>query len=175
MQADSQLVNRVRQGDTDAYETLVLRYQRAAMMIASRVLRDRHRAEDVVQESFVKAFERLDSLRDGAKFGFWLMRITRRRALRVSEKEKRVLTAELTVEPEVEPAPPGLDGQDELIGLLERLPVHEHLVITLHYLDGHPVAEIAEMTGRPVGTVTKQLSRAMGRLRGWCRRQEQLQ
>jgi RNA polymerase sigma-70 factor, ECF subfamily len=174
MQTDAQLVRRVKQGNTDAYETLVLRYQRAATMIAMRVLRDHHRAEDVAQEAFVKAFERLDSLHDEAKFSLWLMQIVKRRALREVRREQRVAVSELAEDPTAEPARSVLDGHEELTRLLAHLPIHEHLVVTLHHLDGRPVAEIAETTGRPVGTVTKQLSRAMRRLQDLCRRQEQM-
>ena len=56
--------------------------------------------------------------------------------------------------------------------LVNRLPLHERLVFTLRYLDGHRPSDIAAMTGRPLDTVKKQLSRAMGRLRRWARHVE---
>ena len=52
-----------------------------------------------------------------------------------------------------------------LLAALARLPEHERLVVALRYLEGHSVAEIGQVLGRPVGTVTKQLSRAIQRLR----------
>ena len=54
---------------------------------------------------------------------------------------------------------------EELIVAVGRLPEQEQTVVVFHYLDGHPVKVVAEMTGRPVGTVTKQLSRGAARLR----------
>ena len=54
---------------------------------------------------------------------------------------------------------------DVLLRLVSRLPDRERVLVGLRYFDGHSMAEIAEIAGRPVGTVTKQLSRAIARLR----------
>jgi RNA polymerase sigma-70 factor (ECF subfamily) len=172
VQSDSVLVGRVKQGDVPAYEQLVVRYQRVAMVAALRVLKDRQQAEDVVQESFVVAYQHFASLRNGSKFGPWLMHITKRQAVRAARKRRPVVSigpmTEL-VAPQLEPT---LDGYESLIELLNRLPAHERVVVTLHHLEGQTASEIADMTGRPAGTVTKQLSRAMQRLRRWACRQE---
>ncbi|MGO8751217.1 MAG: RNA polymerase sigma factor [Thermoguttaceae bacterium] len=135
-----------------------------------RVVKDRQQAEDVVQESLILAYQHLASLRNGSMFGPWLTRITQRQAVRAGRKRRPVVT----IGPMTEPVAPQLeripDRYESLIELLNRLPTHERVVSTLHYLDGHAPSEIAEMTGRPIGTVTKQLSRAIQRLRRWARR-----
>ncbi|MBN1908717.1 MAG: sigma-70 family RNA polymerase sigma factor [Pirellulales bacterium] len=173
MQSDSALVNQVREGQTAAYAELVARYERTARVAAQRVLGDWHAAEDAAQEGFVTAYCRLGSLRDGTKFGPWLLQIVRREALRAAKKRPTGMPIESTAEPadprDVGPTP---DDDVVLVELIERLPVHERLVVSLHWLDGHRTAEIAEITGRSVGTITKQLSRAMARLRRWARREE---
>ena len=56
---------------------------------------------------------------------------------------------------------------EHLLNLVARLPDHERLLIGQRYFDGHSMAEIAAITARPIGTVTKQLSRAIARLRSW--------
>ncbi|MHC4405965.1 MAG: RNA polymerase sigma factor [Planctomycetota bacterium] len=168
MQPDSVLVDRVRRGETSAYEQLVVRYRRAAMLVALQVLPDHHSAEDVVQDSFVTAFEQLDSLRDGSRFAAWLTRIVRRRAFRAARERRPTMPVDSISQPTTLPADSERDGCEKLIEWINRLPKHERLVVTLHHLDGHPVGEIARITGRPVGTVTKQLSRAMHRLRRWA-------
>ncbi len=56
---------------------------------------------------------------------------------------------------------------EDLVKSVGRLPEHEQEVVIFHYIDAYSVAEVAELTGRPVGTVTKQLSRAISRLREW--------
>jgi len=58
-------------------------------------------------------------------------------------------------------------GRDELVDAIGRLPEHERIVVVFHYLDGYSATEVAAMTGRPVGTVTKQISRGLDRLRQW--------
>jgi RNA polymerase sigma-70 factor (ECF subfamily) len=164
VQPDSVLVGLVKNGDTGAYEHLVVRYRRAAMLVALRFLRDYHASEDAVQDSFVIAFRRLGLLRDGSKFGPWLMRIVRRQALQAARKRRAAVSVE-SVELPAPPADPEPDECEQMVELLNRLPVHERLVIVLRYLEGHSTTEIAEIAGRPVGTVTKQLSRALRRLR----------
>ena len=57
------------------------------------------------------------------------------------------------------------DERERLLRCVQSLPAHERLAVSLRYFEGHGVHEIARMTGRPVGTVTKQLSRAIERLR----------
>lgn len=165
MQPDSELVQHVRDGETSVYEELVMRYRRAAMAAALRVLRDHHAAEDVVQESFVVAYQRLDSLRDGSKFGAWLIRIVGRQAVRALRKHPVEASVDSLTEIAVTTSKPEVDGCQRLLKLIDRLPVHERLVVTLRHLDGHSTGEIAEITGCPTGTVTKQLSRAIRRLR----------
>ncbi|MEZ6138170.1 MAG: sigma-70 family RNA polymerase sigma factor [Pirellulaceae bacterium] len=55
----------------------------------------------------------------------------------------------------------------ELLEFVERLPEQERVVIGLRHFDGHSIQDISQITGRPIGTVSKQLSRAHERLRGW--------
>lgn len=102
------------------------------------------------------------------KFGPWFLRIARRQALwhrRRRQTHNRHL-APLLADPTERPAT-SADLPDDLSALIARLPEQECVVISLRHLDDLPVAEIARITGRPVGTVTKQLSRAYARMRPW--------
>jgi RNA polymerase sigma-70 factor (ECF subfamily) len=96
VQSDAALVDCVKQGNTAAYEQLVSRYQRVALVAALRVVKDRQQAEDVVQDSLVLAYRRLDSLRDGSRFGAWLLRITTREAVRVAKNRRVAVSVEQT-------------------------------------------------------------------------------
>lgn len=165
MQPDSLLVQLVRDGQVSVYEDLVVRYGRAGMLTALRILRNHHAAEDVVQESFLIAYQRLDTLRDRSRFGGWFTQIVRRQALRRLKKDPREGTLEAIAEAPDARGRPESDGCERLMEMVNRLPVRDRLLVTLRYLNGHSTGEIAEITGRPVGTVTKQLSRAVGRLR----------
>lgn len=168
MQSDAEIVRQVRDGNRQAYGVLIERYQRLVQATAMRFTGDRHAAEDVSQETFIFGLTQLGSLRTPAKFGGWLLAITRRTAAR--SKTRRLRAPVSIGDPDALPAGDGeaLSAQSqELMELMDRLPQHEQAVVALRYLNGHSVQEIADMTGRPVGTITKQLSRACQRLRGW--------
>jgi RNA polymerase sigma-70 factor (ECF subfamily) len=172
VQQDSELVRLAGEGRRDAYGELARRYERLALVVAIGILNDRHLAEDVVQDALVSAYRRLDSLRDGSKFGPWLMQIARREAFRLAKRRKKAESLaggqELFEERSSNEA---LNGHDRAIRWINRLPPQERVVFSLHHLDGRAAREIAELTGRPIGTVTKQLSRAMQRLRCWAARE----
>ncbi|MGB7158499.1 MAG: sigma-70 family RNA polymerase sigma factor [Tepidisphaeraceae bacterium] len=169
VQTDSQIVDRVQRGDVQAYRALVERYERAAAAAVLSILRDAHGAQDVVQDVFVLCFKRLSSLRDGSRFGPWLLRVASREAVHASRRDRRmrIASADATEAGTSEEPPPLFDDERErLLDCVRRLPAHERVVVSLRYFEGRPVHEIASITGRPVGTVTKQLTRAIERLRG---------
>jgi RNA polymerase sigma-70 factor, ECF subfamily len=167
VESDSQLVDRIDAGEPRAFAVLVARYERLAMGAALRVVRDTHLAEDVVQDAFVAAFGSLRLLRSRSQFGPWLMAIVRRQAARALRRHLRApVSATMNgCEPELGASSSWIPNDNGLLDLIERLPTQEHVVIGLRHFQGHSVQEIAEITGRPIGTVTKQLSRAYERLR----------
>ncbi len=73
--SDAELVARVQRGDVEAFGPLAERYEKTLLAAAVVQLRDIHTAEDVVQAAMLRAFQRLGTLRDGSKFGPWLMQI----------------------------------------------------------------------------------------------------
>ena len=167
MLSDAELVRAVLEGERSAYATLVRRYERAAMATATAVLGDRHAAEDAAQEAFLAAYRKLGRLRKAALFGPWLLKIARREALRIASKRRPVQSPD-----GLDCANPASDGQldadsQQLLAAVMRLPTHERTVVMLRYFEDCDVAGIASATSRPVGTVTKQLSRARARLREW--------
>ncbi len=165
MRSDAELVNAVLAGERESFATLVSRYERAVLAETLAVLRDYHRAQDVAQEAFVAAFERLAGLREPRAFGSWLLQIARRRALDAAQRQSG-RQAHVAAERSV-PANNGLldEASRHLLTALGRLPEHERIVIVLNYFESKKVGEIAQITHRPVGTVTVQLSRARARLR----------
>ena len=94
------------------------------------------------------------------------VQVAGRQAVRTARIARRAPLKLSSIEP---PAPDEIRVLDDeatlLLDRIRRLPAHERLVITLRYFEGHDVQHIAQITGRPVGTVTKQLSRALERLR----------
>lgn len=174
MQPDAEIVQSVLRGDREAFAVLVARHERAVWATAWRVLRNDHAAADAAQESFLQAFHRLANLRRPELFGVWLLRITQRESIRLARRRARDPSRSLD-EPGTEP-PHNRNGSrgpatrlsadaEELLAAVARLPEHERIVVVLRYLDGRSVAEVASALGRPVSTVTKQLSRAIARLK----------
>jgi RNA polymerase sigma-70 factor (ECF subfamily) len=163
--SDAELVERVQHGNLTAFETLIRRYERLVRAAVLHVTRDRHAAEDISQETFLTAYRSLQALRESDKFGSWLLAIARNQASRCVRTQIR---APICV-PDIETACPSAgnestDSSERLLELIERLPDHERLVIGLKYFSGYTVDEISRISGRPVGTITKQLSRAHARL-----------
>ncbi len=167
MPSDSELVQTALDGDRQAYGRLFERHERSVLAVVLAVLGNYHTAQDVTQETFVIAYTRLGSLRKRASFGAWVRKIARREAIAAMRRERQSQNAVPGgLEPGVVSDDGTLDEQTRLLlDALTRLPDHEQVVLTLHYFEGHPVKTISEMTGRPVGTVTMQLSRARSRLR----------
>ncbi len=167
VQADAELVKAVLSGERKAFAELVKRYERAVRALALSVLGDSHAAEDVTQDCFVIAYEKLAELRKPEAFGGWLLKIARREA--VSRGRLRVKMASL--EESKIAAAKDRDGQldedlQEVLTAVMKLPRHERQVVMLRYFNGQSIRGISEMTGRAIGTVSKQLSRAHERLRG---------
>ena len=165
MKTNAELVEAVLDGDHEAFETLVLRYERLVWSAAWSVSQDYHVAQDATQEAFLIAHHQLAELRDPDSLGFWLSRIARRESARMS---KQVLGSPSIahLDATIPDSRTDMSEEHELVLLaLGELPEHEREVVALRYLNGHAVAEVALLTGRPVGTVTKQISRAMDRLK----------
>ena len=95
---DAALVARALRGAADAFDVLVRRYYRSAFAVALGVLGNRQDAEDVVQDAFVKAVDRLEDCREPSKFVQWLLMIVRNRALSHRTYRKIRETSELLPE-----------------------------------------------------------------------------
>lgn len=164
-----ELVEKAKRGDLQAYGTLVQRHERTVFAAVLSIVGDVHAAEDVTQEVFLLGYRKIRSLRDATRFPHWLLKVARREAVRAARRRRRssLLPIEGTVEPPSADSNGALLAEDreQLLRHVQNLPDHERLAISLRYFDGHTVREIAEITGHPVGTVTKRLSRATERLR----------
>ena len=170
MTSDKELVDAAVNGDREAFAMLVERYERPVRSVAISVLRNSESVNDVLQEAFLTAYEKLSTLHNRAAFGAWLLKIVRRCAYQVTRERVRI--------PEVnaihEPANANSDGKledrlDKLLQAVVRLPKHEQVVVMLKYFDDESVESVAAITGRTVGTVTKQLTRARNRLKTWLK------
>jgi RNA polymerase sigma-70 factor (ECF subfamily) len=144
---DADLVARALRGDDDAYDVLVRRYYRAAFALALGVLAERADAEDVCQDAFVKALERLEECRDPARFVQWLMVIVRNRALSYRSYRKVRDTLELLPETAAARDSPlsdvtRMELSDRLTLALQSLSQVQREVVLMHDMEGFAHKEI---------------------------------
>lgn len=172
-ESDAELAGKAKSGDMSAFEQLILRYERSVRSVAWAYLRESNACDDATQETFIAAFRSLASLRETDKFAPWLMQIARRTSQR-QRSRTNISLEQVTQIDEMADVRPGISfRQRQLLEYIEKLPEGERLVIAMRYFDGHSSQEIADVTKRPLGTVTKQLSRAYERLRKWLIQSEE--
>jgi RNA polymerase sigma factor (sigma-70 family) len=166
-QSDERLVDLVRAGSDPAFEAIVERYRRALMRYVSRLLPP-ERAEDVVQQAFVKAYEAMR--RDAAELNLkpWLYRIAHNGALNAL-RDRALGHAELDERIDgVERPDQALEralGLRELVVAVQALPERQRNAILLRELEGRSYEEIAEALGVTDGAVRQLLNRARNSLR----------
>lgn len=143
------LVKRAMRGNPKAFGTLVEREQEYLYRMAFLYVRQEQDALDVVQESILKAYKSLKTLREPEYFRTWLTKIV-------------INTAQDTLRARQRTAP--LEEELDLHGAIARLPEKYQDVIKLKYFDGYTIREISEATGMPQGTVSVYLRRAVKEL-----------
>jgi RNA polymerase sigma-70 factor, ECF subfamily len=168
---DSDLVERVRGGDSRAFDLLVTRHMRRAFSVAYRVLGHREDAEDLVQEAFLTVLERIDTFEAGRSFGPWFYRILVNRGLNLRKartvRQTMALPLELaSAEPLPDRAAEQAELQTRLRRAMEELPEKQRIVVQLFEVEGFSGAEIAEILDLPAGTVRFHLHQARQALRG---------
>jgi hypothetical protein len=161
-----ELILAARAGDTSAFAELVEAHRERLQLLVARMLGDGGEAEDVVQETLLRAYLGLTQLREPSRFGGWLAGI----ALNLARMTLRRRAAYARALARVPPAPVAdvLEERDVLRLVREAidvLPPGERSVVALHYLDGFSSEEVAALLGRSPGAVRVSLHRARGRLR----------
>ncbi len=166
---EAQLVRRAADGEVAAYESLYRAHVGRIHALCLRMCCDRSEAEELVQDVFVRVWERLGSFRGDSAFGTWLHRVavnTVIESFRSKERWRQRLGG--AVEPDEVPdaAFQQLAGTDlDLKRAIASLPPRARLVFVLHDVAGHKHREIAELTGTAVGTCKAHLHRARSLLR----------
>lgn len=165
--SDADIVACVRAGDRDAFALLVARHQDALYRHGRGLGLDHDTALDLVQESLVKAYERLDQCRDAARFRAWLFRIFRNAMLDWSRDLRR---REVPLDAVAEPATDGDEEwrfavRDSMGAALSGLPPLLREAFLLRHVAGHSYDEIACSTGATLSAVKMRVARARDALR----------
>jgi len=178
---EGDLVERAKAGDMEAFAELVRRYERRIYRMARQITQNDEDAEDVLQESFLKAFEHLDSFQGQSKFYTWVTRIAVNESLMKLRKRKsdRTVSLDENIETDEEPivreiavwddTPESKYSQEELRQILDRAidslkPIFRTVFI-LRDVEELSTEETAEVLGLSVAAVKSRLLRARLQLR----------
>ena len=169
---DLVLVKRAKSGDYQAFDLLVLKYQSRLISTAFKFVKDVQIAEDIVQDSFIKAFNALESFREDSSFYTWIYRITvnTSKNFLVSKKRKsELLNSDLSEEASYEIEPVETYSPEDLLQAtqlqkvitetFDQLGEDTRTALTLRELDGLSYEQIADVVNCPVGTVRSRIFR----------------
>jgi RNA polymerase sigma-70 factor (ECF subfamily) len=170
---DDALVQRAQNGDRAAFDALYTRYAGRVYALCLRMAGSRAEAERLAQDTFVRAWQRLDSFRGESAFGSWLHRIAVNAVLEDARRERRRtdrIESVYDIEVHAPPVRSHVEDRLDLERAIATLPPGARAVLVLHDIEGYTHDEIGAMLGIAAGTAKAQLHRARRLLRGWLER-----
>ncbi|HTY58443.1 MAG TPA: RNA polymerase sigma factor [Bacteroidota bacterium] len=160
---DKDLVEAARQGNRSAFGELFSRHRESVYRYSMSLLGDPDRAEDAVQETFLRMYDNLESLKDGALLRFWLLGIARNHILNAGRR-KSLFLGDATDTPSAEPDPFERASVSDELKLIEaamnRLPPDMRESLLLKVVEEMSYREIADLTGSTVDVVRTRIYRA---------------
>lgn len=165
---DRELVERARDGDRAAFAAMVTASLGGLDRLARMITRDPERAKDAVQETLVKAWRDLPSLRDADRFDAWLRQLLVRSAIDEVRRGRRMSMEVALIDfdhPRIDDASTFVADREALERGFRRLDPEQRALVVLHYYQGLPLAEAAAALRMPVGTAKSRLFRAREALR----------
>ncbi|GMR09828.1 MAG: RNA polymerase sigma factor SigW [Anaerolineae bacterium] len=169
---DRDLVLRTRRGEVEAFGEIVARYQRSVFNVCYRMLGERMEAEDLAQETFIRAYDRLETFDVERPFGPWIRRVATNACLNHIQGQKPE-SFEFDEERDQSPAAPreepetylqGAQAAEEVRNAILELPPHYRAVIELRHYQEMSYSEIAETLELPISDVKSHLYRARRKL-----------
>jgi len=171
--SDQIYIDKVLQGDTNAFAYLINKYKDMVYTIAIKIVKSHEDAEEVAQDSFLKAYEKLDSFKGNSKFSTWLYTIVYRNSI-TKIRKKKVATSDIDQYvmdnyseghefPQLEAIKNG-EQQKYVREAIDRLPEKDALLITLFYMNESSVEEIEQITNLTQSNIKVKLFRARKKL-----------
>lgn len=165
---EARLVDEARRGDQSAFGELVNRYERRLIRVILQFVKSQELAEDLAQESFLKAYQRLSQFDPARRFGPWLFRIGVNQTLDYLRRRKRrgwwLLFSERGTERDPDPAVRDprqqLDLEQEVALILDKIPENYRIVLMLRELQNFSTSEIATILERKEATIRWRLAEA---------------
>ena len=174
---EAQAVTRARGGDTEAFRFLVERHSRGVFRLAFRMTGNEHDAEDVVQETFLKAYRKLSAFEERAQFGSWVHRIAANCAIDLIRRRPKHIVAGEDSEAEpllarlASPAPgpereaAGRQMRARIEGVMQELTPLERAAFTLRHLEQQSIEEISGVLGQNAEATRHSIFRAVAKMR----------
>lgn len=167
---DTYYINKVLNGQPNYFSFIVEKYQNIVFSIALKVLKNREDAEEMAQESFIKAYKSLHTYKGNAKFSTWLYRITYNNCISEVRKKKQyfVSTDDVEISHDVEEL--NFDGIPEenrakyVKAAMEKLPGEEYTLVLLYYFEDQSIDEISKVTKLSESNTKVKLHRARKKL-----------
>lgn len=178
---ESRLVDEARRGSQSAFGELVTRYERRLIRVILQFVKSQELAEDLAQEAFLKAYQRLGQFDTARRFGPWLFRIGVNQTLDYLRRRKRrgwwTLFSERATERAPDPAVADprqqLDLEQEVAAVLEKIPENYRVVLILRELQNFSTSEIAAILERKEATVRWRLAEARAMFHDlWVKRRD---
>lgn len=168
MEDIKEVIRRVQQGDSNAFEPIIHMYQQKLFIYCFHMLGNRQEAEDIVQEVFIKAYQCLHMYQFDFSYSAWLYKIAGNQCMTLLKRKKKlsVLLSNFWQEhkPKVEEEA-WKSIEDNSSDLLKRLTAEERQIIILHALEGYTLDEIAQGLQLKAGTVRKRFERIRKKLK----------
>jgi len=170
-ETEKRIIERVRQGNANAFSHLVVKYQDIVFSMALKMVGNRDDAAEMAQETFIRAFRSLASFREQSRFSTWLYRIAFNTCIS-SLRSKRMASGRGNPDSWAEEAAaiPGPDDEESFLHrrlneALRNLPEDEYLIILLYYYEEQSIAEISQITGLGESNIKVRLHRIRNKLR----------
>jgi len=171
--SDQIYIDRVLQGDTNAFAYLVDKYKNLTYTVAMKIVRNHEDAEEVAQDSFIKAYSQLHTFKGDSKFSTWLYTIVYRNSI-TKIRKKKITTTDIDSYiidnhksdydfPQIEAIKNG-EQKKYIAEAIDNLPETDAFLITLYYLEESSVEEIEQITGLTKTNVKVKLFRARKKL-----------
>ena len=179
--SDARLIEDVRRGDANAFGHLVRRYEARLVRVIMRFVHDWEQSRDFAQETFMRAYERLDQFDPARRFGPWLFRIGVNLTLdHLRSRKRRLWTSLFTDSPSSKAPDPAIpdprqarDLEQEVQRVLQELPEKYRTVLILRDLENFSTSEIAAIVNRKEATIRWRLAEARDRFQQlWLRRRD---
>lgn len=171
-QSDEVLVARVVSlRDQQAFAVLVERYQSQVRNYLRQLTRDSANADDLAQETFIRAWDKMDTISGGGRFAAWLMKVAHNMFLQAYRKSKRYgrlieeLEHDTTVMTPIENNSVSDEGSLDMPKYLSILSEEERSVMLLYFVNDLTHSEISEVSGLPLGTVKSHIHRGKFKIR----------